>query len=159
MTPGDKHEAAIAWEGDVREVIRSFPEDARAELGLENRGVMANPNRPTHMTYGSVLDDLGFSPEKAAILKLKAEMHREVLRSARKYSRKELETVLQEPQPRISELLNGKIASVSFEKLAIYAMRLGAKPTIKIVTSRKRAPGKKAPAAARPRPSATAVVG
>ena len=30
---------------------------------------MAKLNKPTHMTYGSVLDDLGFSPEKAAVLK------------------------------------------------------------------------------------------
>ena len=35
---------------------------------------MAKLNKPTHMTYGSVLDDLGFSPEKAAVLKMKAEI-------------------------------------------------------------------------------------
>jgi hypothetical protein len=35
---------------------------------------MAKLNKPTHMTHGSVLDDLGFSPEKAAVLKMKAEI-------------------------------------------------------------------------------------
>jgi phage-related protein len=35
MKPGRRHEAVIAWEGDSREVIRSFPEEIREELGIE----------------------------------------------------------------------------------------------------------------------------
>jgi phage-related protein len=35
MKPGKRHEAAIAWEGDSREVIRDFPEEIREELGIE----------------------------------------------------------------------------------------------------------------------------
>ena len=92
---------------------------------------MAKLNKPTHMTYGSVLDDLGFSPEKAAVLKMKAEMHSALLRKAKKYTQKELQEILKEPQPRVSEFLNGKIASVSFEKMTVYAFRLGTKPSIK----------------------------
>jgi hypothetical protein len=30
-------------------------------------------NKPTHVSYGSVLDELGFSPEQATALKFKAE--------------------------------------------------------------------------------------
>ncbi|PSH02627.1 MAG: hypothetical protein CXZ00_16490 [Acidobacteria bacterium] len=93
---------------------------------------MAKRNEPTHITRGSVLDDLGFSPEKAAILKMKAEFHAELIRSARNYSPKELQTILKEPQPRVSEFLNGKIASVSLEKMSVYAFRLGSKPTIRL---------------------------
>lgn len=93
---------------------------------------MAKLNKPTHMTHGSVLDDLGFSPEKAAVLKMKAEMHAALLRSAEKYTQKELQGILKEPQPRVSEFLNGKIASVSFEKMAVYAFRLGTRPSIKL---------------------------
>ena len=93
---------------------------------------MAKLNKPTHMTYGSVLDDLGFSPEKAAVLKMKAEMHSALLRKAKKYTQKELQEILKEPQPRVSEFLNGKIASVSFEKMTVYAFRLGTKPSIKL---------------------------
>jgi predicted XRE-type DNA-binding protein len=93
---------------------------------------MARTTEPTHITYGSVLDDLGFSPEKAAILKMKAEMHRALLRVAKGYTPKELESVLDEPQPRISEFLHGKVASVSVEKLATYALRLGGRPSIKL---------------------------
>jgi hypothetical protein len=47
---------------------------------------MAKLNEPTHMTHGSVLDDLGFSPEKAAVLKMKAEMHAALLRKAKKHT-------------------------------------------------------------------------
>jgi predicted XRE-type DNA-binding protein len=97
---------------------------------------MARSTEPTHITYGSVLDDLGFSPEKAAILKMKAEMHRTLLRVANGYTPKELEAVLQEPQPRISEFLRGKISSVSVEKLATYALRLGGRPSIKLEFAR-----------------------
>jgi predicted XRE-type DNA-binding protein len=72
-----------------------------------------------------VLDDLGFSPEHAAALKFKAELYQAILRCARKYSQKNLQIILGEPQPRVSELLNGKIARKSVDKLLHYAGRLG----------------------------------
>ena len=82
-------------------------------------------NKPTHVTHGNVLDDLGFSPEEATALKFKAELYQAVLKVARKYSQKELQVILAEPQPRVSELLNGKIANKSVDKLLYYAGRLG----------------------------------
>lgn len=45
-------------------------------------------NRPTYVTKGDVLDDLGFSPEQAAALKFKADLYRAIMRYAKKYSRK-----------------------------------------------------------------------
>jgi predicted XRE-type DNA-binding protein len=82
-------------------------------------------SKPIHVTRGNVLDDLGFSPEQATILKFKAELYQSILKHARKYSQKQLQAILAEPQPRISELLNGKIASKSVDKLLYYAGRLG----------------------------------
>ena len=82
-------------------------------------------NKPTHVTRGNVLDDLGFSPEQATALKFTAELYQAILKVAGKYSQKELQTILREPQPRISELLNGKIANKSVDKLLYYAGRLG----------------------------------
>src|SRR5712691_11372643 len=79
----------------------------------------------THVTRGNVLDDLGFSPEQATALKFKAELYQAILRYAQKYSQKELQAILGEPQPRVSELLNGKIAKKSVDKLLYYAGRLG----------------------------------
>ncbi|HEY6766114.1 MAG TPA: XRE family transcriptional regulator [Candidatus Sulfotelmatobacter sp.] len=87
---------------------------------------MANVrNKPTHVTRCNVLDELGFSPEQAAVLKFKADLYQAILKHARKYSQKELQTILAEPQPRVSELLNGKIANKSVDKLLCYAGRLG----------------------------------
>src|SRR5438045_4350350 len=82
-------------------------------------------NKSTHITRGNVIDDLGFSPENATALKFKAELYRAILKYARKYSQKDLQVILGEPQPRVSELLNGKIANKSLEELLQYAVRLG----------------------------------
>jgi predicted XRE-type DNA-binding protein len=87
---------------------------------------MANGRgKATHVTRGNVLDDLGFSPEQATILKFKADLYQAILRHARKYSPRQLQVILGEPQPRVSELLNGKIANKSVDKLLLYAGRLG----------------------------------
>jgi predicted XRE-type DNA-binding protein len=81
--------------------------------------------KPTHVTRGNVLDDLGFSAEQATVFKFKADLYQAILRHARKYSPKQLQVILAEPQPRVSELLNGKIANKSVDKLLYYAGRLG----------------------------------
>jgi predicted XRE-type DNA-binding protein len=82
-------------------------------------------SKPTHVTPGNVLDDLGFSPEQATVLKFKADLYQAILKHARKYSPKQLQVILAEPQPRVSELLNGKISNKSVDKLLYYAGRLG----------------------------------
>jgi predicted XRE-type DNA-binding protein len=85
----------------------------------------AERNKPTHVTRGNVLDDLGFAPEQATVLKFKADLYQAILKHARKYSQKQLQVILAEPQSRVSELLNGKIANKSVDKLLYYAGRLG----------------------------------
>jgi hypothetical protein len=35
------------------------------------RSLVGGRNKPTHVTCGNVLDDLGFSPQQATILKFK----------------------------------------------------------------------------------------
>lgn len=94
-------------------------------------------NRPTHVTRGNVLDDLGFSPEQATALKFKAELYQAILKCAKRYSQKELQIILGEPQPRVSELLNGKIANKSVDKLLYYAGRLGIEAKAKFAQTRK----------------------
>jgi predicted XRE-type DNA-binding protein len=96
-------------------------------------------NKPTHVTNGNVLDDLGFSPEHSTALKFKAELYQAILKFARKYSQKELQIILGEPQPRVSELLNGKIAQKSVDKLLHYAGRLGIEAKAKFAQTRKEA--------------------
>jgi predicted XRE-type DNA-binding protein len=94
-------------------------------------------NKPAHVTRGNVLDDLGFSPEQATALKFKAELYQAILKYAEKYSQKELQVILGEPQPRVSELLNGKIANKSVDKLLYYAGRLGIEAKAKFSQTRK----------------------
>ena len=94
-------------------------------------------NRPTHVRHGNVLDELGFSPEQATALKFKAELYQAILRVAKKYSQKKLQIILGEPQPRVSELLNGKIANKSVDKLLYYAGRLGIETKAKFMQTRK----------------------
>lgn len=98
--------------------------------------------KPSHITRGSVLDDLGFSPEQATALKFKAELYQAILKVARKYSQKELQIILGEPQPRVSELLNGKIANKSVDKLLSYAGRLGLEAKAKFEQTHKEVPEK-----------------
>ena len=94
-------------------------------------------NKPTHVTRGNVLDELGFSPEQATALKFKAELYGAILKSAKKYSQKELQILLGEPQPRVSELLNGKIANKTVDKLLHYAGRLAIEVKAKFSQARK----------------------
>jgi len=94
-------------------------------------------SKPKHVTRGNVLDDLGFSPEQATALKFKAELYQAVLKYARKYSQKELQVILGEPQPRVSELLNGKIANKSVDKLLYYAGRMGIEAKAKFAQTNK----------------------
>ena len=94
-------------------------------------------NKPTHVTHGNVLDDLGFSPEQATALKFKAELYQAILRVAEQYSQKELQAILGEPQPRVSELLNAKISNKSVDKLLYYAGRLGIEAKAKFAQTHK----------------------
>lgn len=94
-------------------------------------------DKPAHITRGNVLDDLGFSPEQATALKFKAELYQAILKVARKYSQRELQRILGEPQPRVSELLNGKISNKSVDKLLHYAGRLGIETTAKFAQTHK----------------------
>ena len=94
-------------------------------------------NKPTRVTRGSVLDDLGFSPEQATALKFKAELYQAILKYAQRYSQKDLQVILGEPQPRVSELLNGKIANKTVDKLLYYAGRLGIEAKAKFTQTHK----------------------
>lgn len=106
-------------------------------------------NRPTHITRGNVLDDLGFSPEQATALKFKADLYQAILKHARKYSPKQLQVILAEPQPRVSELLNGKIANKTVDKLLCYAGRLGIEAKAKFTRPNKQIVRRELAAAAR----------
>ena len=82
--------------------------------------------KPTHITKGDVLDDLGFTRAEASALKIKADLLDAILREIDKrgYGQRQLVDLLDEYQPSVSNLLQGKIAKVSIEKLLYYSDRL-----------------------------------
>ena len=106
-------------------------------------------NKPTHVSRGNVLDDLDFSPELATILKFKADLYQAILKHAQKYSQRQLQVILAEPQPRVSELLNGKIANKSVDKLLYYAGRLGIEAKARFPQTNKQVVRRELAAAAR----------
>jgi predicted XRE-type DNA-binding protein len=75
-------------------------------------------------TKGDVFNAI-YPPEKALVMKMRADLYQAILKAAKGYTPGELQIILQEPQPRISELLNGKLGGKSLEKLLTYADRLG----------------------------------
>ena len=100
-------------------------------------------SRPSHITKGDVLDDLGFSRSEASALKIKASVAEAILAEIdrRGFTQKDLVDILDEYQPNVSNLLHGRISKVSIEKLLSYADRLGMKSRIElrpVVRSNKR---------------------
>jgi predicted XRE-type DNA-binding protein len=83
-------------------------------------------NRPSHVTKGSVLDDLGFSPDEALELKVKADIWNALLAhiESQGFSAEHLARELKVHQPDVSNLLNGKIGRFSVGRLIQFAARL-----------------------------------
>jgi predicted XRE-type DNA-binding protein len=79
---------------------------------------------------GNVFADLGFSPIEAGALKAKSELHSKVIAVAKHYTQAQLGLLLNASQPRVSDLLKGKISRFSIETLYEYAFVLGLHPII-----------------------------
>jgi predicted XRE-type DNA-binding protein len=89
------------------------------------------------MAKNNVFEQLGFSEIEAAAMKRKSDLLTEVVRVASRYRPAELEQILGESQPRVSNLLHGKIANFSLEKLIEYADKLDMQTQIKVSAPRK----------------------
>jgi predicted XRE-type DNA-binding protein len=91
-------------------------------------------SKPTHITKGDVLDDLGFSRSEASALKFKATIVEAILGEIdrRGLSQRELVDVLDEYQPNVSNLMPGRISKISIEKLLQYADRLKMRSMIEL---------------------------
>jgi len=81
---------------------------------------------------GNVFLDLGFPPDEAVALKMKAELHSQIIKMAKRYRQAELQKILDENQPRVSDLLTGKISKFSLETLIGYADALHLRPELTI---------------------------
>jgi predicted XRE-type DNA-binding protein len=80
----------------------------------------------------NVFEQIGFSPEEAASLKMKSELHSQIVKTIKKrgYTQADLQKCLDESQPRVSDLMTGKISKFSLETLISYAEALGLHPQI-----------------------------
>jgi predicted XRE-type DNA-binding protein len=98
---------------------------------------MKSENRTGHITKGDVFDDLGLPRSEASALKVKATLLDAILREIEKqgYTQSNLVEILDEYQPSVSNLLHGKIARVSVEKLLTYSDRLMMKATLTVQAS------------------------
>ncbi|HEY4234891.1 MAG TPA: helix-turn-helix transcriptional regulator [Lacipirellulaceae bacterium] len=87
----------------------------------------AKRDEPSHVTRGNVFADLGFSSEEAAVLAIKTQLHIEIMKviEKRRLTPRQVEKLLQVPQPRVSELINGKISRMTADLLTKYLHRLG----------------------------------
>jgi predicted XRE-type DNA-binding protein len=81
---------------------------------------------------GNVFEQIGFSPQEAAALKMKSELHSQIIKTIKKrgYTQAELQKRLNEAQPRVSDLMTGKISKFSLETLIAYAEAVGLHPHI-----------------------------
>jgi len=70
-------------------------------------------------------------------LKLKADLHQGILKlvKKKKLTPRQLEKLFDIPQPRVSELLRGKLSLLSVSKLLCYAALLGARADVKLKSS------------------------
>jgi predicted XRE-type DNA-binding protein len=91
----------------------------------------------THWTRGSVLDELYLDEQDRLELKLKADLHLDILKLIRrkKFTPRQLEKVFDVPQPRVSELLRGKLSLLSVSRLLYYAYLLGAQAQVRLKKS------------------------
>jgi predicted XRE-type DNA-binding protein len=87
----------------------------------------AKISKPTHVSTDKLFEDLGFSTEQAAVLELKLALHNEIMKvvARQKLTSRQLERILDIPQSRASELLNGKIAQMTADRLTRFLYRLG----------------------------------
>ena len=96
-----------------------------------------------HRTKGSVLNELNMSEQDRLELKLKAALHQDILKliQKKKITPRQLEKLFDIPQPRVSELLRGKLSLLSVSRLLYFAHLLGAHADIKLRAKRPQASG------------------
>jgi predicted XRE-type DNA-binding protein len=109
-----------------------------------------------HRTKGSVLDELNMSEQDRLELKLKADLHQDILKliKRKKIAPRQLEKLFDIPQPRVSELLRGKLSLLSVSKLLYYAHLLGVHADVKLRASGRSRLGQEEIASPRNQPAA-----
>ncbi len=90
-------------------------------------------SKGVHTSSGNVFADLGYSPDEAAILQMRADLMaelRKVIRT-RKLTQARAAKILKVSQSRVSDLVTGKWQKFSLEMLITLATRAGLHVTVK----------------------------
>jgi predicted XRE-type DNA-binding protein len=84
---------------------------------------------------GNIFQQIGFSADESVALKMRAELHSSIVEviKRRDYTQAQLAEMFDTDQPRISNLMRGKIADFNLETLVTYAETLGMNPQLKTV--------------------------
>ena len=85
----------------------------------------------------NLFEEIGFSPAEAAALKLKADLNTKIVKAAARYTQQELQNKLGTSQPRVSDLLRGKMSKFSLDTLVLYAELLGLLTEIKTTETKR----------------------
>jgi len=84
---------------------------------------------------GDIFDNLGISHSQASELRMRADLLDAILRvvERQKLTQRQLAAILDDYQPNMSDLVNGRISKFSIDKLVRYADKLGIETTVKTV--------------------------
>lgn len=87
-----------------------------------------------HESSGNVFADLGFSASESLVLSVKADLYTAILNIVRTrgLTQSQLAKLWGKPQPRVSEILTGKLNLVSIDTLIGLVEALGAKVSVDI---------------------------
>ena len=88
---------------------------------------------------GNVFADLGFSPDEAENLLLRAQLMSRIGQAARGLPQREAATLFGVSQPRLNDLLRGKIDKFSIDSLVNMLGRAGLRVELKVKRVRARA--------------------
>jgi predicted XRE-type DNA-binding protein len=89
-------------------------------------------SEPTENSSGNVFVDLGYSPDEAAILQMRADLMADLRKfiKAKKLTQSKAAEVLGVSQSRVSDLTRGKWEKFSLEMLIILATKAGMHVTL-----------------------------
>ena len=97
-------------------------------------------NKPSHVTKGSVLDDLGLTREEVTEARIKADLWRDLVAHIKglKLTQKDMAKRLGIYQPEVSSLLNGKLSKFSPGTLIHYAVVLNMGVSVKLTAPKQK---------------------
>ncbi len=134
-------EKPLIWLGDSREAISGFPDAGCSTSGRARRDRCFVKKVKLTRSSGDVFRDLGFSPDEAEHLKVRSDLMLNLQKAitARGLKQGEAAKLLGVSQPRVSDLMRGRIDLFSIDTLIDMLAKLGIRARVVLQPSRRRA--------------------